>query len=703
MKGAVTGCISFSVYIEENLSKLFGQNPIQAPDRPDDPLDLDIIQAHFARVAQLFADVREAFELYAYVLSWDNPLLTLFSMMVFVWTCLRFDVEYIGCLPFAGIIIYMAWVAFTRRNRNTTMRFVQREIENRLKVRESKTHKHTLPRCKASTDEYEEHDQDNQTDNDKQNHNDNGKNQPHKLLRHAKQQIHTQSDRSMDTHTTHHSYHLTCCKHTHIDIYIHKTTNQTERESSIAHNLYRPIGQLHIRVSNGMNLRSRELGLPGSVACRVLWDPLRFVHDDTHRKSITKIDPHLRIVQEIGDTAFVFKTNPVWDRMIMSKQTEQIQRIMQDKDRLYHDQVTTDSSKSKNNNTKKTDRNLDRLTLHLLQPIGPTRPPNADTNIDKDIDEGMNGDDNPNDAIGTNTHLSPVVESVRDNTTLSLQPWSSLHGAIVVRVRFRDMINQIPGFEDDLGEVVIPMTKIVKEKQMSGWYRLIPPGSAPTAVSSPDRFISAAIPANVDHTATLNSNNNNDDDDDKNRDDEARVYLTLDWKDGMDQKLVTMATTATETMSTPEPTSIDREISIVLEEQLTKWSTKNRTKIDLVGTSIGAIDSMIGLRHTLQSIQNGLGMGLDKVESVRNAFTFTVSVWIALYRPSGCPFLSLFLSRTTKLPLSLSLSLSLCVCVCVRVFVSVCLSHTHTHTRHCVWIAILLLPHSDHRIPICHP
>lgn len=94
--GDICGWICFSVSVEEDISRLFSTNPIECPPRPPDDLNMEMFQLHMRRVSALLADINKGFYAYLHVISWKNPLLTSISLVLFVMTTLRFNVEYIG-------------------------------------------------------------------------------------------------------------------------------------------------------------------------------------------------------------------------------------------------------------------------------------------------------------------------------------------------------------------------------------------------------------------------------------------------------------------------------------------------------------------------------------------------------------------------------------------------------------------------------
>ena len=132
--------------LKEQLGALFGPKPIECPERPPDNLDIEMFQVHFGRIAALLADTKQAADAYAYLVGWDDPVLTSVSLLVFLVCTLRFDTEYIGSLPFAFLVAGMARLAYLRLTGEVKDRFVGREKDSRVKVSVVETRVESSPR-----------------------------------------------------------------------------------------------------------------------------------------------------------------------------------------------------------------------------------------------------------------------------------------------------------------------------------------------------------------------------------------------------------------------------------------------------------------------------------------------------------------------------------------------------------------------------
>jgi hypothetical protein len=128
------GSIELRALMEEDVSSLFGRNPYECPPRPPDELNMALFGVHLARLFSIIEDIRNGFELYIDVVSWKNPLITLASLVLFVATCLRADLEYIGSFPLFFLIVWMLYLAFSRSRGGLKKRLLSKEVEAYTKV-----------------------------------------------------------------------------------------------------------------------------------------------------------------------------------------------------------------------------------------------------------------------------------------------------------------------------------------------------------------------------------------------------------------------------------------------------------------------------------------------------------------------------------------------------------------------------------------
>ena len=308
-----------------------------------------------------------------------------------------------------------------------------------------------------------------------------------------------------------------------------------EIESSVDRSLHRPLGFIQLSVPKGRNLWSRDLGLPGSVGCHVFWHPHRYCVNKEAAMVLSSTDKLLMSHHDVGDTNYVYTANPEWEIL---KESNDCMRL--------HEIIPPETGAGQ---TGERDRNDDYVEFPVLQPIQ-DRADNAD---------------------GAN---SPQI-------AISLSPWTTLPGAIVVQVRFADVINMLPGFEDVLGEVAIPVSNIIQKGGYRGWFQVVEAGSK--------------------HFVRCDENDGAG---------TPRIFVDVKWK---------------------EPVSTDyhvpdaaREASIMVAEEMLRAAVRNsRRRLNFIGSSMGALNTVRGLGETIQSIQNTLGNAVDVVERVRNLFNFT--------------------------------------------------------------------------------
>jgi hypothetical protein len=204
--------------------------------------------------------------------------------------------------------------------------------------------------------------------------------------------------------------------------------------------------------------------------------------------------------------------------------------------------------------------------------------------LPSDGDGGFFPDDNPN-SEGTVTF--PVLQPVslpRPGAIPIVDPWSDSPGAVVFEVNFQDTISLLPGSMYVLGEVVVPLAKLTQHGEISGWFQVLEAGST--------RFVALGA-AGLDSSDT------------------PQIYFRAAW--------------------TP-PSShsggyndTEREASVVIQEEMARSAVASKeTKLGLVGSSMGAINTVRGLSDNLLLVQNALGLILDAIGSFRNAFNFTV-------------------------------------------------------------------------------
>lgn len=334
------------------------------------------------------------------------------------------------------------------------------------------------------------------------------------------------------------------------DRYIMREIESIQRVEggSVGYTVHRPIGIVSVSVSRGRDLISRDLGIAGKVSCRVFWDGTRYA-EDTERKDIIAADKSAEVPLEIGSTPTLYTTNPDWNEMLESTATKRLKQLIPSAESDFF---------QSSSETYYSEKVMD-LSFPVLQPFDLT---------------GQHKD---------------VKGRLVDGT---LQPWESSKGAIVMQIIFQDFLNNLPGFDHTLGEVVFPFSELIANGEINGWFQIVDVGSMmiiPLDAADVDEETICGISQTV-----------------------PRIYLHLKW------------TPPVPTFETVQYNDSERETSVAVQEELVRSSTlfKEQT-FDLVGSSIGAVNTALGIGGTVQGIQNTLGSILDVVEALINAFNFT--------------------------------------------------------------------------------
>lgn len=326
---------------------------------------------------------------------------------------------------------------------------------------------------------------------------------------------------------------------------------QAEKDATVNYSLHRPLGRVEVSIRRGKNLRSRDLGLAGSVGCHVIWDPTRYTKSEEIKTHLISVDKVLKASHAIGDTNYTFTSNPVWTQMIPSDETKRLHQLLPSEGQYFalEYEETVGLQKKKKH-----------LGMSIEFPI-PQPMKATDIKEDSDSKDGSN------------------------RQSYVLEPWSICPGAIVVQVRMSDVMTKLR-LDDVLGEISIPISKIAENGEIKGWFQVLDPGST------------HVLPVGGTEDGEVADN------------DAPLVYLHFKWN-------------CPDSSSTIDDT--DREASIVVTEELIRTAAKTAaSKIDLIGSSIGAFNTMRGLTGNIAAIQNTLGTVLDIVEGLRNSFNFTV-------------------------------------------------------------------------------
>jgi hypothetical protein len=200
---------------------------------------------------------------------------------------------------------------------------------------------------------------------------------------------------------------------------------QAERAIDVNYTLHRPVGRINVSVTEGKNIRSRELGLAGNVGCRVFYDPLRCA-SEKERARIIAIDKSAKTTHEIGVTESKYTSNPIWEIFSESAEAKRLRQVLPHHG--YFFEPEHDVAKAQGN------------VFPVLQPF---------VRVDNDRE------DNPR-------HINA-----------ELAPWTKATGAIVYQIRFRDILSMLPGSDHIFGEVVIPLSTLAERGKLSGWFEVL--------------------------------------------------------------------------------------------------------------------------------------------------------------------------------------------------------------------------------------
>ena len=336
---------------------------------------------------------------------------------------------------------------------------------------------------------------------------------------------------------------------------------ETEKHVSVKYSVYRPIGRLQVTVRRGRNIRSRDLGIAGSAGSRIYWDPLRYCKSEKTKASLIAVDFSLSASHDIGTTNFHYSANPIWGEVHESEETKRLQQLIPSQGEFFGAPSEISSGATESTAEMKDEVPVGCL-FPVLQPIKVIRQQKG--------------------------NLQHGKESA-DQAVVELDKWESSSSAVVFEVRFQDVLMKLPGFDDVLGEVSFPLSRIIEDGEIHGWFRVLDPGDdalSPVSATYPDSEM-------FQNAAT-----------------HPEVYLEMKW-------------------IPPESndcnTDSEREASVVIAEEMIRVTSQAKnTGLDLMGTSMGALNTVTGLSGHVLMIQNALGSILDTVESVRNAFNFTV-------------------------------------------------------------------------------
>ena len=360
------------------------------------------------------------------------------------------------------------------------------------------------------------------------------------------------------------------------------------RGATIKYRKHRPRGGLEISVLQGRNLVP-QLGIRGSLVSSIMWDPLKFA-DESSKGSIMESDPASSAVYQIGETEGSGVTSaPEWKVAHASNELERMRQLLPSKNFLSRTNSSADLRKEVMDELTESSRNV--LNFPILQPIL----------FDGKNDEDVSEDD------------SEVNENTSHMKNIQLLPWESSQGALVVRIRFADVLNKLPIFDQILGDVVIPFSRIATAGSVEGWFQVLEKGSLRT-VEEPSDDDSKKKSNKNDASKVLNSHTGKE------------VESPDTFSKIIEGKPFIYLKTTLKLPNTRMVTDIDKETSVVVAEHLIRSANaKEDSLLGFLGTSINTFNTVTGVRGNIQYLQNQLGNLLDMFEIVKNLFNFTVS------------------------------------------------------------------------------
>mmetsp|Transcript_21844 Transcript_21844/g.47472 ORF Transcript_21844/g.47472 Transcript_21844/m.47472 type:complete len:2018 (+) Transcript_21844:77-6130(+) len=328
-----------------------------------------------------------------------------------------------------------------------------------------------------------------------------------------------------------------------------KSETKIEKNQSI----FRPFGLLQVGNLQGKNLRSRELGLPGSFYASIMYDPLRYA-DEKMKSSLINIDSSSGCIHEVGATVSSgITSNPIWSHVQESPELMRLKHLLPD-NRLWRQEKELDAS----------------LAYPILQPI-------------------------------TDVSFSDETGDDKQCTGVSLMPWEQSSGAVVIQVRFSDVLGTFQVFDNVLGEVVIPLSKLAGSgKVVEGFFRLLEVGTKDT------------VPGESSDAPTVKSEASGED-----TDSEDDVIPAANFP----ELYLRVKFSSNTTLIGDTSLSDDMESFKVISEEISRTaSIAQENSIGVLGSSLNTINTVRTLGGKLQ---NQISVVVDMLERVRNAFNFS--------------------------------------------------------------------------------
>lgn len=328
------------------------------------------------------------------------------------------------------------------------------------------------------------------------------------------------------------------------------TLVESETKIEKNHSIQRTVGILQVSELRGKNLRSRELGLPGSFYASIFYDPVRYASEKM-KSSLSKHDESSSYTHEIATTVSPgITSNPIWEQMRSSTELTRLKNLLPN-DHLWGEQDDHSAS----------------VQYPILQPI--VKGVSFETEENDDAKFGG----------------------------LQFMPWESSFGAVVVQVRFSDVLGSFQMFDNVLGEVVVPLAKLASGREVEGWFRLLGVGTTETV---PGQLSDDGAVTSQPRTPA-EGNDSDGTDDEVHLSDFPELYVKVKFSPNIINK---------ETAS-----SSDMESSKVICEEMVRTASMSKdSSIGMIGSSISTLNTVRSLGGNLQ---NQISYVVDTIERVR--------------------------------------------------------------------------------------
>lgn len=354
------------------------------------------------------------------------------------------------------------------------------------------------------------------------------------------------------------------------------TLREASKKISTSYTTHRPISFLEVSVQRGSNLATRELGIPGMFYATVSWDPSYYMTASKKARD-GEFDATVLHKHDLGYTGTANVTsNPIWSSLYPSDESERLQSILFGADQWIP--------------AEKCSSDIDNFAYPILQPVEQKR----------NIESG--------------------------SSSIILKPWSLSEGAAIIQIH--NALNRL--FDDCIGEAVIPLSYLAQcpDNRMEGWMDLQPPGSQPE--KSDFEFTSLRVEENKKDGNETKSNSTDEifqsTHSASNQLSESNLLNseTQSNDKGIERarSKIFLSSRLILSMTKGAYTDAERESSIVVAQDMIQTASVTKENIGMIGSSINTINTVRGMGSNAQWLQNMLGSFLDRVESIRNLFTW---------------------------------------------------------------------------------